>query len=121
MDELSVGKSGLAYFWSKLKPLLNAKANQSDLSKVATSGNYDDLIGMPDAFPPANHRHVASDIDITVPKKLSELENDAGFVTTSGSVAQATKALQDGAGRTITETYFTKTEASTIETVLASI
>lgn len=40
-------QAGLSYFWSKIKAILNTKANTSDLSTVATSGNYSDLNGLP--------------------------------------------------------------------------
>lgn len=40
-------KTGLAYFWGKVKAALNTKANSADLATVATSGSYDDLADKP--------------------------------------------------------------------------
>ena len=45
---------------------LNGKADLSDLSAVATSGNYTDLINKP-----------------TIPTKTSDLTNDSGFITSA--------------------------------------
>ena len=45
-------------------PDVSGKADKSDLSSVATSGSYDDLINKP-----------------TIPSKTSELTNDSGFLT----------------------------------------
>ena len=45
-------------------PDISGKADKSELSSVATSGSYDDLINKP-----------------TIPSKTSELTNDSGFLT----------------------------------------
>lgn len=52
------------YTKSETDTLLNAKANTSSLSTVATSGSYDDLSNKP-----------------TIPSKTSDLTNDSGFIT----------------------------------------
>lgn len=44
---------------------INSKANSTDLSKVATSGSYNDLSSKP-----------------TIPTKTSQLTNDSGYLTT---------------------------------------
>ena len=49
-----------------LKNALDSKANTSDLSSVATSGDYEDLTNTP-----------------TIPTKTSDLTNDSGFITSS--------------------------------------
>ena len=46
--------------------LLNLKANKSDLSQVATSGSYNDLLNTP-----------------MIPRKTSDLTNDSNFVSSS--------------------------------------
>lgn len=46
--------------------LLNLKANTNDLSTVATSGQYSDLLGLP-----------------SIPTKTSDLTNDSNFVSSS--------------------------------------
>lgn len=38
-----LNETGLSYFWSKVKPKIEQKANSSDLANVATSGSYNDL------------------------------------------------------------------------------
>ena len=48
---------------------VNSKVNSTDLSKVATSGSYNDLSNKP-----------------TIPTKTSQLQNDSGF-STSGGIA----------------------------------
>lgn len=47
--------------------------------------------------------------------------NPNGYVTSSGSVASATKATQDGNGNVITSTYATKIEAGEITTISKEI
>ena len=67
---------------------ISNKLVTSDLLKtVATSGSYNDLTNKP-----------------TIPNKTSQLTNDSGYVTNTGSVASATKATQDSAGNTINGT-----------------
>ena len=56
------------------------------------SGSYNDLTNKP-----------------TIPTNNNQLTNGAGYVTSSGSVASATKATQDGSGNVITSTYLPKT------------
>ena len=52
------------YTKQETNTLLDEKANTTDLSAVATSGNYNDLINKP-----------------TIPNKTSQLTNDSGFIT----------------------------------------
>lgn len=48
-------------------------------------------------------------VDLTVPTKVSELNNDTGFITKNsditGNASTATKATQDASGNVITSTY----------------
>ena len=60
IDEL-----GLTYLIQKIKALVDLKANVNDLSNVASSGSYSDLVN--------------------VPTKLSEFTNDIGFVSSHGN------------------------------------
>ena len=60
IDEL-----GLTYLLQKIKALVDLKANVNDLSNVASSGSYSDLVN--------------------VPTKLSEFTNDIGFVSSRGN------------------------------------
>lgn len=63
--------------------------NIKGLATVATSGSYTDLINTP-----------------SIPTKLSELINDAGFVTsTTGEIEHATSATNDSNGNNIASTY----------------
>ena len=130
------------------------------LSDVATSGSYSDLSGTPE-IPTVNNATLtikrneinvgtftansseAVDVNISVPKKVSELENDTGFITdadlpetyvlpvansttlggiksggnitvgtdgmvTVNNATEATKAIQDGNGKNIADTYEAK-------------
>ena len=54
------------YNKSQTDDLLNSKANTSDLSQVATSGQYSDLSGLP-----------------SIPSKTSDLTNDSNFISSS--------------------------------------
>ena len=54
------------YSKSETDTLLSAKANTSDLSTVATSGSYTDLLNKP-----------------TIPTNVSDLTNDSGYITNS--------------------------------------
>ena len=60
IDEL-----GLTYLLQKIKALVDLKANVNDLSNVASSGSYSDLVN--------------------VPTKLSEFTNDIGFDSSHGN------------------------------------
>ena len=57
----------------KINTLLSDKANSSDLSTVATTGSYTDLTNKP-----------------TIPTKVSELQNDSGYVAGSSLATVAT-------------------------------
>ena len=61
------------YSSDKIDTLLSGKANSSDLSTVATTGSYTDLINKP-----------------TIPTKVSELQNDSGYVPGSSLATVAT-------------------------------
>lgn len=78
-----MGSKSLQYFWSKLTSIFAKKA---ELSKVATSGSYNDLSNKP-TIP-------------TVPTKVSAFTNDSGYITGSGSItgnaATATTATKLG-------------------------
>lgn len=78
-----MGSKSLTYFWSKLTSIFAKKA---ELSKVATSGSYNDLSNKP-TIP-------------TVPTKVSAFTNDSGYITGSGSItgnaATATTATKLG-------------------------
>lgn len=52
------------------------------LSNVATSGSYNDLSDKPSTFTPSSHNHTKSEITDfpAIPSKVSELENDSGFL-----------------------------------------
>ena len=50
-----------------------------------------------------------------IPTNTNQLTNGAGYVTSSGSVASATKATQDGSGNNIVNTYATKTQLTNVE------
>ena len=57
----------------KINTLLSDKANSSDLATVATTGSYTDLTNKP-----------------TIPTKVSELQNDSGYVAGSSLATVAT-------------------------------
>ena len=57
----------------KINTLLSGKANITDLATVATTGSYTDLSNKP-----------------TIPTKVSELQNDSGYVASSSLSAVAT-------------------------------
>lgn len=56
-----MSKTSLTYFWQILK---NTFAKKTDLSTIATSGSYSDLLNKP-----------------VIPTKVSQLDNDDGFIT----------------------------------------
>ena len=58
-----------AYTKTETNTLLSAKANDTDLARVAKSGSYNDLSNKP-TIP-------------TVPTKVSAFQNDAGYITTA--------------------------------------
>ena len=66
---------------------LNSKVNVSDLSSVATSGNYQDLINKPtiptvDVTKEYVDTQLLTKANITdIPTKVSELTNDSGYLT----------------------------------------
>ena len=62
--------------WSsdKIDTELGKKANTTDLATVATSGSYTDLSNTP-----------------TIPTKVSELQNDSGYITDSALTSYQTK------------------------------
>lgn len=78
-----MGNKSLQYFWTKLTSIF---AKKSELSKVATTGSYNDLSNKP-TIP-------------TVPTKISAFTNDTGYITGSGSItgnaATATTATKIG-------------------------
>ena len=61
------------YTETEVNNLLAAKANSSDLATVATSGSYTDLSNKP-----------------TIPTKVSDLQNDSGFTTNTGTITGIT-------------------------------
>lgn len=72
----------LATIWGKIKKFF------SDLKTVAFTGSYTDLSNQP-----------------TIPTNTNQLTNGAGFITSSGSCASATKATQDADGKDIRQKY----------------
>lgn len=60
---------------------------------------WDDVKNKPSAFPPSSHRHDASEIGNLpeVPTKVSELDNDSGYITSEAipSVPTKTSDLQN--------------------------
>jgi len=46
-NKIYLDKSGLTYFWSKIKAKLATKADTNSLATVATSGSYNDLSNKP--------------------------------------------------------------------------
>ena len=79
-------------------PSLDEYAKTADLSTVATSGSYNDLVDKP-AIPSVEglasetyvNEKVATIVIPEVPTKVSELENDAGYLTTHQSLAEYAK------------------------------
>ena len=79
-------------------PSLDGYAKTADLSTVATSGSYTDLVDKPTIPSVAGlaseayvNEKVAAIIIPEVPTKVSELENDAGYLTTHQSLAEYAK------------------------------
>lgn len=83
---------------------LNGKANSSDLSTVATSGNYTDLINKP-----------------TIPTKTSDLTNDSGFLTSAPvtSVNGQTGAVVISQATTAADGLMSSTDKTHLDTVYA--
>lgn len=79
-------------------PSLDGYAKTADLSTVATSGSYTDLVDKP-TIPSVEglaseayvNEKVAAIVIPEVPTKVSELENDAGYLTTHQSLAEYAK------------------------------
>ena len=69
-------KTGLAYFWSKINAKLSTKANSTDLSSVATSGSYSDLINKP-TIPTVNNA------TLTIQKNVSTVATFTANSSTS--------------------------------------
>ena len=69
----SVASDHTTYSSDKIDTLLSGKANTSDLATVATTGSYTDLSNKP-----------------TIPTKVSELQNDSGYVAGSSLATVAT-------------------------------
>lgn len=83
---------------------LNGKADLSDLSAVATSGNYTDLINKP-----------------TIPTKTSELTNDSGFITSAPvtSVNGQTGAVVIPQATTVTDGLMSSADKIHLDAVYA--
>lgn len=82
---------------------ISGKANKSELATVATSGNYNDLSNKP-TIPTVNNATLTiqkngtnvttftanassnATANITVPTKVSDLTNDSGFTTNTGTI-----------------------------------
>lgn len=74
----SVKSDHLTWSSDKIDNELGSKANTADLATVATTGAYSDLIGPP-----------------TIPTKVSELQNDSGYVASSSLSTVATTGSYD--------------------------
>ena len=67
---------------TELATAISGKANTADLSAVATSGDYDDLIDKPNLSAVATSGSYNDLTDKpTIPTKTSQLQNDSGFLT----------------------------------------
>ena len=87
INQILTKLKSLVYSKSETDSLLNGKASSShthtksqitdfpSLATVATSGSYSDLSNKP-----------------TIPSKVSQLTNDSGFITSSGSCSYANRA-----------------------------
>ena len=82
-------------------PSLDGYAKTADLSTVATSGSYNDLLdkpSIPSTAGLASTEYVDSKVGEivipTVPTKVSELENDAGYLTEHQSLADYSTTAQ---------------------------
>ena len=85
----------------------NFDANMSSDVAQGKMDLYQLLQRVVDAF------HVTSKMAVNtydIPTKLSQFENDAGFVTAQGTVDKASKATGDEDGNNIKATYATKQE-----------
>lgn len=110
--------------------------NKPSLATVATSGSYNDLSNKP-TIPTVNNGTLTiqkngssvatftanqsgnSTANITVPTKTSDITNDSGFITSSGTVAKAdqlttARTIAIGTGATGTATSFNGTSNITI-------
>ena len=82
-------------------PSLDGYAKTADLSTVATSGSYNDLVDKP-TIPSTTglaseayvNEKVAAIVIPEVPTKVSELENDAGYLTEHQSLAEYAKKTE---------------------------
>lgn len=96
VNESETKKVKLANIIAKIKTAFNSvyaaiththtKSDITDfptLSNVATSGSYNDLSDKPSTFTPSSHKHTKSEITDfpAIPSKVSELENDSGFLS----------------------------------------
>ena len=86
-----------------------AASNISGLAKVATSGSYNDLTNKPTLFS-GSYNDLTN--KPTIPTNNNQLTNGAGYITSSGSCASATKATQDSSGNNIVDTYQRKISSS---------
>lgn len=82
-------------------PSLDGYAKTADLSTVATSGSYNDLVDKPTipsieglASETYVNEKVAAIVIPEVPTKVSELENDAGYLTEHQSLAEYAKKTE---------------------------
>ena len=82
-------------------PSLDGYAKTADLSTVATSGSYNDLADKPTIPSTAGlasetyvNEKVAAIVIPEVPTKVSELENDAGYLTEHQSLAEYAKKTE---------------------------
>lgn len=84
---------------------LNLKANKSDLQELQNAlGTKADVSYVDGQI---------SEVQSKIPTNNNQLTNGAGYVTSSGSVASATKATQDGNGNVIVNTYVAKNQLGT--------
>lgn len=93
-----VGKDQVLYIWQKLKLKLADKANTADLSKVATSGSYNDLVDKP-----------------TIPEGAvvdSALSNSSTNAV-QNKVVYAELAKKSDTGHNHDDVYYTETEMDT--------
>lgn len=84
-DLVNYYKKSETYTQLETNDMLKAKANTSDLAKVASSGSYSDLSNTPTI--PSKTSELTNDSDFAVssdiPTKISELTNDSDFAVHS--------------------------------------